>query len=79
MNWLFRNSGDLNVRHGRLQPSYIVVHGADVTEINDNSKKFARYFGIPIVLIDDKAYYRKNNFAYYNKNKLKEAKHEKQQ
>ena len=24
-------------------------------------------------------YYRKNNFAYYNKNRLKEAKHEKQQ
>lgn len=74
---LFRNSGDLNVRHGRLQPSYIVAHGADVTVINDNSKKFARYFGIPIVLIDDKAYYRKNNFAYYNKNRLKEAEHEK--
>lgn len=76
---LFRNSGDLNVRHGRLQPSYIVAHGADVAVINDNSKKFARYFGVPIVLINDKAYYRKNNFAYYNKNRLKEAKHEKQQ
>ena len=42
-------------------------------------KKFARYLGAPIVLIDDKEYYRKNNFAYYNKNRLKEAKHGKQQ
>ena len=58
---LSRISSEPGARHGRLQPSHIIVHGSSTDDINENSKKFARYFGVPITLIDDEAYYRKYN------------------
>ena len=53
---LSRMSSELGSRNGRLQPSHIIVHGSSTDDINENSKKFARYFGVPITLIDDEAY-----------------------
>ncbi len=58
---LSRISSEPEARNGRLQPSHIIVHGSGIDDINENSKKFARYFGIPITLIDDEAYHRKYN------------------
>ena len=58
---LSRMSSEPGARNGRLQPSHIIVHGSSTDDINENSKKFARYFGVPITLIDDEAYYRKYN------------------
>lgn len=56
---LSRMSSESGARNGRLQPSHIIVHGSSIDDINENSKKFARYFGVPITLIDDEAYYKK--------------------
>lgn len=56
---LSRMSSEPGARNGRLQPSHIIVHGSSIDDINENSKKFARYFGVPITLIDDEAYYKK--------------------
>ena len=58
---LFRMSSEPGSRNGRLQPSHIIVHGSSTDDINENSKKFARYFGVPITLIDDEAYRKKYN------------------
>ena len=58
---LFRISSEPRARNGRLQPSHIIVHGSSTDDINENSKKFARYFGVPITLIDDEAYRKKYN------------------
>ena len=58
---LSRISSEPGARNGRLQPSHIIVHGSSTDDINENSKKFARYFGVPFTLIDDEAYYRKYN------------------
>ncbi|MFC2511054.1 MAG: hypothetical protein ACFNZD_01840, partial [Candidatus Nanoperiomorbus sp.] len=58
---LSRMSSEPGARNGRLQPSHIIVHGSSTDDINENSKKFARYFDVPITLIDDEAYYRKYN------------------
>lgn len=58
---LSRISNEPGARNGRLQPSHIIVHGSSTNDINENSKKFARYFGVPITLIDDEAYYKKYN------------------
>ena len=58
---LSRMSSEPGAKNGRLQPSHIIVHGSSTDDINENSKKFARYFGVPITLIDDEAYYRKYN------------------
>ncbi len=58
---LSRISSEPGARNGRLQPSHIIVHGSSIDDINENSKKFARYFGIPITLIDDEAYRKKYN------------------
>lgn len=58
---LSRISSEPGARNGRLQPSHIIVHGSSTDDINENSKKFARYFGVPITLIDDEVYYRKYN------------------
>ena len=58
---LSRISGEPGARNGRLQPSHIIVHGSSTDDINENSKKFARYFGVPITLIDDEAYRKKYN------------------
>jgi len=58
---LFRISSEPGARNGRLQPSHIIVHGSSTDDINENSKKFARYFGVPITLIDDEAYRKKYN------------------
>ena len=58
---LFRMSSEPGARNGRLQPSHIIVHGSSTDDINENSKKFARYFGVPITLIDDEAYRKKYN------------------
>ena len=58
---LSRMSSESGVRNGRLQPSHIIVHGSSTDDINENSKKFARYFGVPITLIDDEAYRKKYN------------------
>ncbi len=58
---LSRMSSEPGARNGRLQPSHIIVHGSSTDDINENSKKFARYFGVPITLIDDEAYHRKYN------------------
>ena len=58
---LSRISSEPGARNGRLQPSHIIVHGSGIDDINENSKKFARYFGIPITLIDDEAYRKKYN------------------
>ena len=56
---LSRISSEPEARNGRLQPSHIIVHGSSTDDINENSKKFARYFGVPITLIDDEAYRKK--------------------
>ena len=56
---LSRMSSEPGARNGRLQPSHIIVHGSSIDDINENSKKFARYFGVPITLIDDEAYRKK--------------------
>ena len=56
---LSRMSSEPGARNGRLQPSHIIAHGSSTDDINENSKKFARYFEVPITLIDDEAYYRK--------------------
>ena len=56
---LSRMSSEPGSRNGRLQPSHIIVHGSSIDDINENSKKFARYFGVPITLIDDEAYRKK--------------------
>ena len=56
---LSRISSEPGARNGRLQPSHIIVHGSSTDDINENSKKFARYFGVPITLIDDEAYRKK--------------------
>lgn len=56
---LLRISGDPAVHHGRLQPSCIIVHGSDVGDIGDNHKRFAGSFGVPILLIDDDKYKKK--------------------
>ena len=56
---LLRISGDPAVHHGRLQPSCIIVHGSDVGDISDSHKRFARDFEIPILLIDDDKYKKK--------------------
>ena len=56
---LLRISGDPAVHHGRLQPSCIIVHGSDVGDISDSHKRFARGFGVPILLIDDDKYKKK--------------------
>ncbi len=58
---LSRISSEPEARNGRLQPSHIIVHGSGIDDINENSKKFARYFGVPITLIDDEAYRKKYN------------------
>ena len=58
---LSRMSSEPGARNGRLQPSHIIVHGSSTDDINENSKKFARYFGVPITLIDDEAYHKKYN------------------
>ena len=58
---LSRMSSEPGARNGRLQPSHIIVHGSSIDDINENSKKFARYFGVPITLIDDEAYRKKYN------------------
>ena len=58
---LSRISSEPGSRNGRLQPSHIIVHGSDIDDINENSKKFARYFDVPITLIDDEAYRKKYN------------------
>ena len=58
---LSRMSSESGARNGRLQPSHIIVHGSSTDDINENSKKFARYFGVPITLIDDEAYCKKYN------------------
>ena len=58
---LSRMSSESGARNGRLQPSHIIVHGSSIGDINENSKKFARYFGVPITLIDDEAYRKKYN------------------
>ena len=58
---LSRMSSEPGARNGRLQPSHIIVHGSSTDDINENSKKFARYFGVPITLIDDEAYRKKYN------------------
>lgn len=58
---LSRISSEPGSRNGRLQPSHIIVHGSGIDDINENSKKFARYFGVPITLIDDEAYRKKYN------------------
>ena len=58
---LSRMSSEPGSRNGRLQPSHIIVHGSSTDDINENSKKFARYFGVPITLIDDEAYRKKYN------------------
>ena len=58
---LSRMSSESGARNGRLQPSHIIVHGSSADDINENSKKFARYFGVPITLIDDEAYRKKYN------------------
>ena len=58
---LSRMSSESGARNGRLQPSHIIVHGSSTDDINENSKKFARYFGVPITLIDDEAYRKKYN------------------
>ena len=58
---LSRMSSEPEARNGRLQPSHIIVHGSSTDDINENSKQFARYFGVPITLIDDEAYYKKYN------------------
>lgn len=56
---LLRISGDPAVHHGRLQPSCIIVHGSDVGDISDSHKRFARGFGVPILLVDDDKYKKK--------------------
>ena len=56
---LLRISGDSAVHHGRLQPSCIIVHGSDVGDISDSHKRFARGFEVPILLIDDDKYKKK--------------------
>ena len=56
---LLRISGDPAVHHGRLQPSCIIVHGSDVGDISDDHKRFAGSFGVPILLIDDDKYKKK--------------------
>ena len=56
---LLRISGDPAVHHGRLQPSCIIVHGSDVGDISDSHKRFARGFKVPILLIDDDKYKKK--------------------
>ena len=56
---LLRISGDPAVHHGRLQPSCIIVHGSDVGDISDSHKRFARCFEVPILLIDDDKYKKK--------------------
>lgn len=56
---LLRISGDPAVHHGRLQPSCIIAHGSDVGDISDNHKRFAGSFGVPILLIDDDKYKKK--------------------
>ena len=58
---LSRMSSESGARNGRLQPSHIIVHGSGIDDINENSKKFARYFDVPITLIDDEAYRKKYN------------------
>ena len=58
---LSRISSEPGARNGRLQPSHIIVHGSNIDDINENSKKFARYFGVPITLIDDEAYRMRYN------------------
>ena len=58
---LSRMSSEPGARNGRLQPSHIIVHGSGINDINENSKKFARYFDVPITLIDDEAYRKKYN------------------
>ncbi len=58
---LSRMSSEPGARNGRLQPSHIIVHGSGIDDINENSKKFARYFDVPITLIDDEAYRKKYN------------------
>ena len=58
---LSRMSNEPGARNGRLQPSHIIVHGSSTNDINENSKKFARYFDVPITLIDDEAYRKKYN------------------
>ncbi len=58
---LSRMSNEPGARNGRLQPSHIIVHGSSTDDINENSKKFARYFDVPITLIDDEAYRKKYN------------------
>ena len=58
---LSRISSEPEARNGRLQPSHIIVHGSSTDDINENSKKFARYFDVPITLIDDEAYRKKYN------------------
>ena len=56
---LLRISGDPAVHHGRLQPSCIIVHSSDVGDISDSHKRFARGFEVPILLIDDDKYKKK--------------------
>ena len=56
---LLRISGDPAVHHGRLQPSCIIVHGSEVGDISDSHKRFARGFEVPILLIDDDKYKKK--------------------
>ena len=58
---LSRMSSEPGAKNGRLQPSHIIVHGSNIDDINENSKKFARYFGVPITLIDDEAYRMRYN------------------
>ena len=59
---LLRISGDPAVHHGRLQPSCIIVHGSDVGDISDSHKRFARGFEVPILLIDDDKYKKKEAY-----------------
>ncbi len=60
---LDRKSGNNKEYDNRLQPDCIVCFD---NNINDASKKAAKYFNIPIVLIDRKKYKSKEEY-YYNK------------
>ena len=54
---LWRLSGTNQNRYaGRIQPSYVIAYGKDMTAIDDISLRSATYFQIPIVLIDDEIY-----------------------
>jgi len=53
---LRRNAGNPDRYGGRLQPSCMIVYGNDTSTINEQTKRAAEYFNVPIVLIDAEAY-----------------------